>query len=129
MALTHSVFGPLPWGGKGVKSYDGPSDNAQLTVQSPTITAGARQRARRLIGVLVQYSAAVTKSPTVTYKGSHGASFASLLNTIVITAAQSGSFFPTQQIPLSADDYIEVVAPASGAGGTTCSVTILTEEF
>ena len=123
MANTHASAGALTGLKRLVKSYETSAADTALTVRTPATGT----RVRRLVAVIVRYSATVTKTATVTYNAGHGAGYDSLLNTISITSGTDGRWVPEEPILIAADDTIDVVA-AAGGGGITSAVTILTEE-
>ena len=94
--------------------------NTQLTV-STTLAEIVR-----VLFVTVKYSAAVTQNVTITLKSGKGTSWDTLLQTIALSGASDGVFIPDEVLYIEADDNIDVVAPAGGAG-VTSAIAIYTE--
>ncbi len=99
--------------------------SAPDTLQTLSTPTGS---ARRLLQVLVSYSAAPTYTGTdlkVTLNSGEGAAHDNVLQ----TGSNNGQYFnyvPDGELILKEDDRIDVVAPAGG-GVITSSVTIYTQ--
>ena len=76
--------------------------------------------------VTVEYSANVTVNVTVTLNSGAGAAWDTLLQTIALNAAKSGTWTPDEETIIDTDDVIDVLAPAGG-GVITSAVAIYTE--
>ena len=125
MADATAVLGSYWVGGKQrtlFVRYDGGVDNAANTV---SLVAG---KPKRIILITTTYSGAVTKTATVTLNAGLGAGYDTLLNTISLSAVVSGFWQPPAELWIGKDDILDVVAAASGAGGTTNSTAIYYEE-
>lgn len=72
--------------------------------------------------ITVKYSTTVTQNVTVTLDCGAGSAYDVVLNTIVLSSAAQGVYFPSVPIPISADDQIVVSAPANS--GATSSIAI-----
>lgn len=94
--------------------------NAPLTLST---TIG---KARHILYVTVKYSAVVTVNVTITLNSGAGAAWDTILQTIVLTAAQDGVWIPDADIEIGDDDVIDVLAPAGGVG-ITAAIAIFTE--
>ena len=96
--------------------------NAAVTVTPAT---GAL---RRILFVTVKYSASVTVNVTVTLNSGAGANWDTLLATIALSAATDGVWIPDEELIISDDDVIDVLAPAGGVG-ITAAVAVYSEVF
>lgn len=101
--------------------------NTQLTLTAPKDGAP-----RRVDKVTVRYTDAGVDAPvsvdvTVTLDSGVGGVFDSLLQTISLAANAHGVFIPDEDMWVSGDDVIVVVAPAGGAG-VISAVAIYLEE-
>lgn len=98
------------------------SADTQLVVTVPTGPD------RRLVQVLVKYSAAPTQAGVTTVLDSGaGAAYDTTLNTGAANA-QNTVYNPGGTIVVGKDDAIVVTCPAGG-GGITAAVTVYTEEY
>ena len=97
--------------------------NTEITLST---SATAPATLRRLLYVVVKYSAAPTQTGvTVTLNSGAGAAYDTLLTTGT-SNAQSTFYIPGSEVLLMSDDVIDVVCPAAG-GAITGAVSIYTE--
>lgn len=130
MAVATSTVGRvLPWLYRGADDVSGKKlerhveTGAANTALTVTVAAGA---ARRLLAVLVKYSAAPTQAGvTTTLDSGAGAAYDTLLNTGAANA-QNTAFLPAADFKFGTDDALVIVAPAGGVG-ITASVSVYTE--
>lgn len=84
---------------------------------------------RDLVGVTVDYSAAVTEDVTITLKSGLGAEYDTPITTAALANARHVYFKPDGgRQEMMSDEYVEVVAPAGG-GVITSAVRIYTEAW
>jgi len=129
MAVATSIVGRIiPWlyrgaddvlGKKLQRHVETGAANTSLTVTVPADTA------RRLVAVLVKYSAAPTQAGvTTTLDSGAGAAYDTLLNTGAANA-QNTVYIPAGDLLFGEDDAIVIVAPAGGAA-ITAAVSVYT---
>ena len=91
------------------------------------VTVGGH-KGKRVVQVLVKYSAAPTQAGVTTELDSGaGAGYDTLLNTGTANA-QNTVYNPGGTVVLGKDDALKVTAPAGGAG-ITASISVYTEEL
>lgn len=97
------------------------------TANAPLTVTVQGQAGRRLVQVLVKYSAAPTQAGVTTEMDSGaGAAYDTTLNTGAANA-QSTVYNPGGTIIIGSDDAIRVTAPAGGAG-ITSQISVYTED-
>lgn len=97
--------------------------NTDITIASLTDT-----RPRRLVSVSIKYSANSSTTVTVTHNylgGPGGTSYDVLLNSTALAAQTDYIFLPSEEIWLSGNDTVTVLAPAVAAA--TAAVVIEVE--
>jgi hypothetical protein len=123
MANTHVKAGTGTTVKNLLKSYETSTAGAGVTVSTPT----GRGRLLRVLAVMVSYSAAASTTTTITLNSGLGAAFDNLLGSIVLSTANDGMWQPSEELIISDDDAIDVVAPLLSA--ETVSIQIITLEM
>lgn len=117
MAVTSAAVGYFR-GRQVTRHVETGAANTQLTVTVPS--SGA---ARRILLVVVKYSASPTQGGVSTSLDSGaGASYDVALN-VGSANAQHNTYVPVSEVVIGADDGLVVIAPAGGVG-ITASVSI-----
>lgn len=81
---------------------------------------------RKIVKVMVKYSANVTQNVTITLNSGEGASWDHVLKTLVISNARDAVWEPDSDTVLAVDDALDVLAPAGG-GVITAAISIFSE--
>lgn len=106
--------------GRFIDGSDLDVTSGQSTANNPVTVTTATGLKRRILGVTVQYSAAVTLNVTVTLLSALGAAWNATLATIPLSTNQSGIWVPPHaRDTFAPGDQIQVVAPAGGVGVTS----------